>query len=299
MDSSKPYAEIQVWDQDMLEEVTIVEEPTIVDFHHLVELTNYTDGGSSQLAQLVQQWEYEQANAVRILREELDSLSKQREEVELKKGRIFSPRKKDRVISIYQDIPGIKGDIIVQSKGEFDTVAYWKQRAAHSEKLSEASVHREQLLMEKLQENLQNLEKQSTPVEELTQILKRADNFLHFVLQDAPVIIGHQDKDLRYRFIYNRFPHSQEEDPENPYQLDQQCNRVYPRRKVGINLYVVSDPCCRKGEGNHQKSSADQSTARELKEDKPKLSSQSSSDRKSFHSKKYSDGRPISKSFPK
>jgi hypothetical protein len=26
----------------------------------------------------------------------------------------------------------------------------------------------------------------------LTQILKRADNFLHFVLQNAPVVIGHQ-----------------------------------------------------------------------------------------------------------
>ncbi|KAJ6406097.1 hypothetical protein OIU84_009759 [Salix udensis] len=135
IDSSKPYVEKPVGDQDMLEEVTIVEGPTIVDFHHLVELTNYTDRGTSQLAHLGQHWEYKQA-----------------------------------------------------------------------------SIHREELLAEKLQESIQNLEKQSSPIEELTQILKRADNFLHFVLQNAPVVIGHQDKDLRYRFIYNHFPRLQEEE---------------------------------------------------------------------------------------
>ncbi|KAJ6758726.1 HISTIDINE KINASE CYTOKININ RECEPTOR [Salix koriyanagi] len=232
VDSSKPYVEKPVGDQDMLEEVTIVEELTIVDFHHLVGLTNYTDRGSAQLTHLVQHWEYKQANAVRLLREELDILSKQREEVELKKLEIledflfeeerYGGDKRhisilDEIIDIYQDIPRRKRDIIIQSKivdidAEFNTVAYWKQRARDLEKLLEASVHREQLLMEKLQESLQNLEKQSSPVEELTQILKRADNFLHFVLQNAPVVIGHQDKDLRYRFIYNQFPRLQEEE---------------------------------------------------------------------------------------
>ncbi|KAJ6745282.1 HISTIDINE KINASE CYTOKININ RECEPTOR [Salix koriyanagi] len=232
IDSSKPYVEKPVGDQDMLEEVTIVEGPTIVDFHHLVELTNYTDRGTSQLAHLVQHWEYKQANAVRLLREELDILSKQREEVELKKLEILEDFRfeeeryggdkrqisiLDEILDIYQDIPRRKSDIIVQSKrvhidAEFDTVAYWKQRAVHLERLLEASVHREELLAEKLQESIQNLEKQSSPIEELTQILKRADNFLHFVLQNAPVVIGHQDKDLRYRFIYNHFPRLQEEE---------------------------------------------------------------------------------------
>ncbi|KAJ6383117.1 hypothetical protein OIU77_031528 [Salix suchowensis] len=232
IDSSKPYVEKPVGDQDMLEEVTIVEGPTIVDFHHLVELTNYTDRGSSQLAHLVQHWEYKQANAVRLLREELDILSKQREEVELKKLEILEDFRfdeeryggdkrqisiLDEIFDIYQDIPRRKSDIIVQSKrvhidAEFDTVAYWKQRAVHLERLLEASVHREEILAEKLQESIQNLEKQSSPIEELTQILKRADNFLHFVLQNAPVVIGHQDKDLRYRFIYNHFPRLQEEE---------------------------------------------------------------------------------------
>ncbi|XP_017631237.1 histidine kinase 5-like [Gossypium arboreum] len=218
-------------DQDMLEEVTIVGEPTIVDFQHLIELTNYTDKGSSQLAYLVKHWEYKQANAVRLLREELDNLSRQREESELKKLEILEEHRfeeryggdkrpisiLDGIYDIWQEVPRRKNNIMVPSKrveidAEYDTVIYWKQRATHLEKMLEASMQREQLLMEKLQESIKNLEKQSSPVEELSQVLKRADNFLHFVLQTAPVVFGHQDKELRYRFIYNHFPSLQEED---------------------------------------------------------------------------------------
>ncbi|CAI0438644.1 unnamed protein product [Linum tenue] len=69
-----------------------------------------------------------------------------------------------------------------------------------------------QILVEKLEENMKELEGQGSPVEELSQILKRADNFLHFVLQNAPVVIGHQDKELKYRFIYNQYPSLNEQD---------------------------------------------------------------------------------------
>lgn len=199
-------------DQDMLEEVNIIEEPTIVDFKRLIELTNYTEKGSSQLQYLAKQWEYKQANAVRLLKEELDILSKQRKEVELKKLKILEEHLFEeeryggdkRPISIleescdiWQDIPRRKTDFVVQSKrveidAEYDTVTYWKQRTVDLEKLLEASLQREQMLAEKLQENIKNIEKQSSPVEELSQILKRADNFLHFVLQNAPVVFGHQ-----------------------------------------------------------------------------------------------------------
>lgn len=199
-------------DQDMLEEVTIIEEPTIVDFKRLLELTNYTDKGSSQLAYLVKHWEYKQANAVRLLKEELDILSRQRQEVELKKLEILEEHRfeeetyggdkrpisiLDDVYDIWPDVPRIKNDVVVQDKrveieAEYDTVVYWKQRASHLEKLLETSVQREHTLMEKLEESVKNLERQSSPVEELSQILKRADNFLHFVLQNAPVVIGHQ-----------------------------------------------------------------------------------------------------------
>ncbi|XP_068649361.1 histidine kinase 5-like [Aristolochia californica] len=219
-------------DQDMLEEVNIVEEPSIVDFKRLLELTNYSEKGSSQLAFLVKHWEYKQANAVRLLKEELDILSKQRKEVELKKLEILEAHKfeeekyvgdkrsisiLDEVYDIWEAVPRRKSDVVFQNKkvevdAEFDTIKYWKQKAMQLDKLLEASMQREHILQEKLQENIKNMERQSSPVEELSQILKRADNFLHFVLQNAPVVIGHQDKELRYRFIYNHFPSLQEED---------------------------------------------------------------------------------------
>nr|XP_043607244.1 histidine kinase 5-like [Erigeron canadensis] len=217
---------------NMLEDVAFIEEPSIVDFKRLVELTSYSEKGSSQLSYLVQNWEYKQENAVRLLREELESLSKQQHEVELKKLEIFEQHQFEeqsyggvkRPVSvleegyeIFQDVPRKRSDFIVEDKqveidAEYDTLVYWKQQALHLGKLLEASVHREQILSEKLEESIEKLEKQSSPVEELSQILKRADNFLHFVLQNAPVVMGHQDKDLRYRFIYNHYPGLREED---------------------------------------------------------------------------------------
>lgn len=198
--------------QDMLEEVTIPEDQTIVDFKRLLELTNYTDKGSSQMAYLVKHWEYRQSNAVRLLREELDNLSRQRQESELKKLEILEEHRfeeegyggdkrpisiMDELSDMWKDVRPRKNDVVFQSKrvevdAEYDTVEYWKQRALDLEKMLEASGQREQALMEKLNESITNLEKQSSPVEELSQILKRADNFLHFVLQNAPVVMGHQ-----------------------------------------------------------------------------------------------------------
>ncbi|KAL4565033.1 hypothetical protein LXL04_029115 [Taraxacum kok-saghyz] len=223
-------------DQDLLEDVTIIEEPTIVDFKRLLELTNYSEKGSSQLSYLVKNWEWKQENAVRLLREELETLSKQQQEVELKKLEILEEHRfedasyggdkrpisiLDEVYEIVPDVPNPKrrNDVIYQGQrleidGEDDTetVKYWKQRALNLETLLQLSINREQILMEKLEESIEKLKKQSSPVEELSQILKRADNFLHFVLQNAPVVIGHQDKELRYRFIYNHFPSLGEQD---------------------------------------------------------------------------------------
>lgn len=59
------------------------------------------------------------------------------------------------------------------------------------EKLLQSSMQREQVLMQKLKESIQNMEKQSTPLEELSQMLERADNFIHFILQNAPIVLGH------------------------------------------------------------------------------------------------------------
>ncbi|KAI9089237.1 hypothetical protein K1719_029516 [Acacia pycnantha] len=71
----------------MLEEI-IMMESTIVDFKRLIEFTNYIDKGSSQLSHLLKHLEYKQANALQLLREELDNISKQRHEVELRKLQI-------------------------------------------------------------------------------------------------------------------------------------------------------------------------------------------------------------------
>ncbi|KAI3689915.1 hypothetical protein L2E82_47885 [Cichorium intybus] len=75
--------------EDMLEDLAFVEEPSIVDFKRLLELTSYSEKGSSQLAYLVKNWEYKQENVVRLLREELKNLTKQQHEVQLKKLEIF------------------------------------------------------------------------------------------------------------------------------------------------------------------------------------------------------------------
>ncbi|CAL5383357.1 unnamed protein product [Camellia sinensis] len=160
-------------DQDMLEEVTIIEEKTIVDFKRLSELSNYSEKGLSQLAHLVKNWEYKQANADRLLREELDNLSKQRQEVELKQLEIFEEYRFEE-----ESYSGDKRPISIL--------------AMHLQKLLKASNQREQILTEKLQENIENLERRASPVEELSQLLKRADNFLHFIIQNAPVVMGYQ-----------------------------------------------------------------------------------------------------------
>ncbi|KAK1370012.1 Sortase system response regulator [Heracleum sosnowskyi] len=213
-------------DHDMLEGVKLKEEPAAVDFNRLVDLTTYSEKGSSQLSNLVKSWEYKQANAVRMLREELDSLSKQQKKVELKKLEMIEEHRfeehkyggnkrpvsvLDEVYDIWQEVPRRRNDVVVHDQrpeveAEYGTVIFWKQRAIHLQKLLEASMQREQIALEKLQESIQNLERQSSPVEELSQVLRRADNYLHFVLQNAPVVIGHQDNELRYRFIYNHFP---------------------------------------------------------------------------------------------
>ncbi|GAU17667.1 hypothetical protein TSUD_07290 [Trifolium subterraneum] len=194
-------------DQDILEEVTILEEPIIADFQRIVELTNCTNQGSSQLANLTKHWEYKQANAVRLLREELDKLSKQREEVELKKLELLkdnnrfekeSYRGDKRPVSILDDVAIKKNDVVIQNEiieveAEYDNVVYWKNRATDLERQFEASIRREVKLKEKLQESIKTIERQSSPVEELSQILNRKDNFFHFILQNAPFVIGHQD----------------------------------------------------------------------------------------------------------
>ncbi|KAG2335095.1 hypothetical protein Bca52824_006275 [Brassica carinata] len=216
-------------DSDTLKEVDIAEKRTMADLKRLPELMNTTDQGSSQLTNLVKQWEYMQDHAVKLLREELKILTKQREEAEAKELKIieehnFETQEPENVpvlddtSHLFRRFKHKKRDALVGSKRvdeideEFDTVAYWKQKALSLEKMLEASTERERRLIEKLNESLKTMESHSAPVEELTQNLKRAEGFLHFILQNAPIVMGHQDKDLRYLFIYNKFPTLREQD---------------------------------------------------------------------------------------
>ncbi|CAH8281781.1 unnamed protein product [Eruca vesicaria subsp. sativa] len=215
-------------DSDTLKEVDIAEKRTMADLKRLPELLNTTDQGSSQLTNLVRQWEYMQDHAVRLLREELKILTKQREEAEAKELKIIEEHNfeteepenvpvLDETSHLFRRFRQKKRDELVDSKRvvideEFDTVAYWKQKALSLEKMLEASTERERRLIEKLNESLKTMESHSAPVEELTQNLKRAEGFLHFILQNAPIVMGHQDKDLRYLFIYNKFPSLREQD---------------------------------------------------------------------------------------
>ena len=59
------------------------------------------------------------------------------------------------------------------------------------EEALEASLERARALEEKLEEDIKNLQSH-TPVEEFSGMLKRADYFLHLVLQSAPIVIAHQ-----------------------------------------------------------------------------------------------------------
>ncbi|PQP99226.1 histidine kinase 5 [Prunus yedoensis var. nudiflora] len=122
----------------------------------------------------------EEANAVRLLREELDILSKQRQEVELKKLEILEEHRFEE-----ESYGGDKRPISILD----EVYDIWLDIAPKKHDV----VFRARKLRLKLRKHSKRLERQSSPVEELSQILKRADNFLHFVLQNAPVVIGHQD----------------------------------------------------------------------------------------------------------
>lgn len=195
-------------DEDMFEHLQLNEKPTSVDFNHLLTLTTYSEKSSSQLAKCIENWEYKQANAVRLLREELDFLSKQQKKAQLEKlihrseELIHGDNQRPVAIldgnyNIPQEVPWRKiddavHDQILEVEAECDTVTFWKERAMHLENLLDASLQREHIAQAKLQERIQNLESQSPPVEKLSQALRSANNYLHFILQNAPVVIGHQ-----------------------------------------------------------------------------------------------------------
>uniref|UniRef100_J3MGF2 Probable histidine kinase 1 n=1 Tax=Oryza brachyantha TaxID=4533 RepID=J3MGF2_ORYBR len=216
--------------QDALKDVKFQEKPSSVDFHRLLELAN-SEKGISQMQYFVKHWEYKRANTARLLKEQIGFLCQQRKEIEQKKQQILEEqhfqdesyytvkRQVPILDEVYKDEwkrPSKKNDDLSHNQelkidAEFDSILYWKERAMQLEKTLEASLQRERSLEEKLEENIKNLQSH-TPVEEFSGMLQRADYFLHLVLQSAPIVIAHQDVDLRYRFIFNHFPTLADED---------------------------------------------------------------------------------------
>ncbi|KAF5931703.1 hypothetical protein HYC85_027874 [Camellia sinensis] len=166
------------------------------------KLSNYSEKGLSKLTHLVKNCEYKQANADRFLREELDNLSKQRQEVELKQLEIFEEYRfekesysgdkrpisiLDAIYDILPDVPQRRNDMVVQNKGleieaEYDTppagADTYGEIAGKHRKFGKAGFTSGRI--------------------------------------NAPVVMGHQDKKLRYRFIYNHFPSLHEENGLGP-----------------------------------------------------------------------------------
>ncbi|KAL6874129.1 hypothetical protein ACP4OV_014211 [Aristida adscensionis] len=217
-------------DLDALKDVEFDEKPVHVDFQRLMEMAN-SEKGVSQMQYFVKHWEYKRANAARLLEEELGLLSQQRKEIEQKKQQILEEQRIQdesyyavkRQVPILDEVykdewkrPSKKRDDLSRNQelkidAEYDSISYWKEKAMQLEKTLEASLQRERSLVEKLEESIKNLQSH-TPVEEFSGMLKRADYFLHLVLQSAPIVIAHQDADLRYRFIFNHFPTLADED---------------------------------------------------------------------------------------
>ncbi|XP_062178951.1 probable histidine kinase 1 [Phragmites australis] len=217
-------------DLDALKDVKFDEKPVHVDFQRLMEMA---DSGKSvsQMQYFVKHWEYKRANAARLLEEELGLLCQQRKEIEQKKQQILEEQRiqdesyyaAKRQVPILDEVyndewkrPSKKSDDLSRNKelkidAEYDSISYWKERAMQLEKTLEASLERERSLVSNLEESIKNLQSH-TPVEEFSGMLKRADYFLHLVLQSAPIVIAHQDADLRYRFIFNHFPTLADED---------------------------------------------------------------------------------------
>jgi hypothetical protein len=197
-------------DQDAFKDVKFDEKPVHVDFQRLMEMAD-SEKGVSQMQYFMKHWEYKRAHAARLLNEELGNLCQQRKEIEQNKLQILEEQRfQDEsyytvkrhvpiLDEVYEDEwkrPTKKNDDLSRNREpkidvNKDSVSYWKERAIQLEKTLEESIQRECSLAERLEENIKNLQLH-TPAEEFSGMLKRADYFLHLVLQTAPIVIAHQ-----------------------------------------------------------------------------------------------------------
>ncbi|KAG0612313.1 hypothetical protein M758_6G017900 [Ceratodon purpureus] len=211
-------------------------ENTFVDSEHFNELLDRSGSGELHQASLVRLYEDRQVNAVNLLKKQLETLNAARLEAEQRQIQIMeeslyepiydvgegstlsgdSPRYEhflgDDGPGSWSSVPGSDCCSVDMEGDTFGPAEYWRDRARGYSKLLTDSIRREEVLIQKLNEYATQPAPTWQPIEELRQQLHRFDNFLRFSLRKAPVVIGHQDSDLRYRFIYNAFPTLAEEE---------------------------------------------------------------------------------------
>ncbi|CAM6126831.1 unnamed protein product [Calypogeia fissa] len=223
--------------QSLPREDLIMRERGFADPDRLLELVHSSETGAVQMASLARQWERRQAITVHLLRQQLAALDTQRLEAERKHRLIveahWSPRSTVSALEpkgdggeptcpMEEDDTSTSGATSSQSSSvgsmgsslvdeNENSLEYWKDQAKKMGQILAENLQREQVLLSKLQESgVQSA--MPVPMEELKDSLHRLDNFLHFTLGKAPIIIAHQDLELRYRFIFNPFPGLREED---------------------------------------------------------------------------------------
>ncbi|CAL5049041.1 unnamed protein product [Urochloa decumbens] len=237
-------------DQDPLEDVKFDLKPVALDFQRLAEMAD-SERGHSHMQCLVKHWEYKRASDVQVLEEELDLLCQQRKEIEQKIVQKRQQILEEQRIHD-QSCDTVKGKVPILDEGkitpscdhelemdaehgsvsywkeramqleetvyqehkmdaECDIISFWKERVKQLEEKLQACFQRERSLVDKTEGSIRN-QPSHTQFEGLSRLLKRADFFLHLVLQSAPIVIAHQDADLRYRFIFNHYPTLADED---------------------------------------------------------------------------------------
>nr|CAB3471041.1 unnamed protein product [Digitaria exilis] len=188
--------------QDPLEDVKFDEKPVSVDFQRLVEMAE-SGKGQSHMRWFMKQWERKRASALQALEEDLDPLCQERKDDQ-------EPMKdaEHESISYWKERAMQLEERIYQEHGidvECDISSFWKERVMRLEEKLQACLQKKHALVEKPEGSIRN-PPSHTLKDKFSGLLRRADFFLHLVLQSAPVIIAHQDAELRYRFIFNHYP---------------------------------------------------------------------------------------------
>ena len=198
---------------------------TFADEQKFEELMRFSKIAISHQESLARLWKNKQANAVGLLREQLDSLEQRKIESERKKKEIQDEHAAERFYSYadgdeemldpvtigegficnsetassWSSVPDSASSLSDQYEGE-NSSEFWREKAKALDTLLSESLKREETLSMKLQQQLEELPTRLSG--ELHEQFKRFDNFLRFTLRKAPVVFGHQVLRFLYRGMF-------------------------------------------------------------------------------------------------